>query len=422
MINDFCIIKDINLLKTCNVVLYGASSTGKKVLSLLRQAKIDVLAFCDTSPKECVIDGVTVITPQELKDKYDGKDLLIIITSTYIAEIFEILISLELQKDNKIITYHALYFAIDSNYDSDIFPYGFAERYLAQKRFESVVIEQSYLQITRELDFTHLLEIANSEQPILVYQPGKVGSKTIYNSLQRMNIPVVHLHRLAWNENLWKHDFHNCKESYEYYLKQIKSKKIKIITAVREPISRDLSNFMHNLADGRWMTYGYMRRNLNETFESVIDNYYVDKKMEHSTYSWLDLSWNQGLYGQMFEWFDYELKDVFGIDVFEYPFDKERGYQIIEKDNIEVLIYKLEKLPLLENVFCEFLNVAEFRLKSDNVASEKSYRYLYNEFKKHLQIPVSYLELYYKGNSRMDHFYTWEEKKAFQEKWESYIG
>ena len=48
--------------------------------------------------------------------------------------------------------------------------------------------------------------------------------------------------------------------------------------------------------------------------------------------------------GAVFEWFNVELKEPLGLDIYQYEFDKMRGYQIIEKDNIELLLIKLEKL------------------------------------------------------------------------------
>ena len=53
-------------------------------------------------------------------------------------------------------------------------------------------------------------------------------------------------------------------------------------------------------------------------------------------------------YGQSFGWFDTELKDHFGLDIFAEPFDREKGFGIYKKNNIEVFVYKLEKLNSLE--------------------------------------------------------------------------
>ena len=71
---------------------------------------------------------------------------------------------------------------------------------------------------------------------ILVYQSGKVGSKSIMNALGEKG---MHFHTLTslygWDE------FDSSLISY--YQQKLKHKKIKIITSVREPIVRDLSGF-----------------------------------------------------------------------------------------------------------------------------------------------------------------------------------
>ena len=42
------------------------------------------------------------------------------------------------------------------------------------------------------------------------------------------------------------------------------------------------------------------------------------------------------------QWFDLELKKATGINVYNYPFPKHKGYMTIEENNIELLIMKLE--------------------------------------------------------------------------------
>ena len=112
---------------------------------------------------------------------------------------------------------------------------------------------------------------------------------------------------------------------------------------------------------------------------------------------------------------------MFGIDVFEYPFDKEKGYSIIKKDNIEVLLMKLEKLNGLEQIIGRFAGAPHFKLINANIGEKKQYAYLYKDVKDTMKIPREVFDFYYKGNPRMDHFYSEEEKAAFLKKWEKNI-
>lgn len=82
-----------------NVILFGASEFGKKVLEHYKtKDDINVIAFCDNdiSKHDKFIDAIKIIPPKELEDtKYD----FIIITSLYDEEIYEQLIDMNIQKE-----------------------------------------------------------------------------------------------------------------------------------------------------------------------------------------------------------------------------------------------------------------------------------------------------------------------------------
>jgi hypothetical protein len=126
--------------------------------------------------------------------------------------------------------------------------------------------------------------------------------------------------------------------------------------------------------------------------------------------------------GYQFEWFNAELKEVFGIDVYSYPFDKDKGYSVIKWDDIEVLVVKLEKLNELERIVGEFAGAPQFKLLNANEASKKGYRDLYRSIRESVKIPREVVSLYYDGNRFMDHFYSEEEKRSFLKKWQNNIA
>ena len=70
--------------------------------------------------------------------------------------------------------------------------------------------------------------------------------------------------------------------------------------------------------------------------------------------------------GAVFEWFNVELKEPLGLDIYQYEFDKMRGYQIIEKDNIELLLIKLEKLDECSEVIGRFVGKDNFSIVKSN--------------------------------------------------------
>ena len=119
---------------------------------------------------------------------------------------------------------------------------------------------------------------------------------------------------------------------------------------------------------------------------------------------------------RMFDWFDERMKVDLGVDIFEEPFDKEKGYAVIKKGNIEIFVYKTEKLRGLENELREFLEVEDFCFRQDNDAKNKPYSLLYQYVKENIKFSKEFLDFYY-CDERMKHFYTDEEIESFRKKW-----
>lgn len=123
-----------------------------------------------------------------------------------------------------------------------------------------------------------------------------------------------------------------------------------------------------------------------------------------------------------FAWFDLELKEATGIDIYQYPFDKENGYAWIKEGNIEILVLTLEKLNENVEVLGEFVGKPGIKLQNANVGDDKQYKYIYEGLKKDIRIPVRVMESQYKNNPQLDHFYTEEEKERFLQEWSKYVS
>lgn len=121
-----------------------------------------------------------------------------------------------------------------------------------------------------------------------------------------------------------------------------------------------------------------------------------------------------GVHSDFELWFN-EMKNVFRIDIFEYNFDIERGYSIIKKDNIEILVLKLEKISELNKIIENFINIEDFKLNTFNDASHKNYKDNYENFQKTFKIPEDYFPKIYK-NKYIEHFYSSDEINNFRDK------
>lgn len=118
------------------------------------------------------------------------------------------------------------------------------------------------------------------------------------------------------------------------------------------------------------------------------------------------------------DFFDQQLKHFFGIDVYQYPFDKEKGYFVYDFGRIHIMVYQLEKLDVLQSEVGDFLGIDNFTLKRGNVGSEKWYSEYYKNVCGKIQFDDGYLEDCYTGKY-MKHFYSEDDIAMFKNKWES---
>jgi len=402
-INDLELVENIGILFENEVVLYGTEKNEcyfwrpikNGTYRILKNAGISVSCFCSNESDEWgqCIDGIKIISPSELKQLDNDKDLAIIIATSNVAIMDRIIydISALKLKTNKIYTNFGVGISLLQNVnDSRI-----SDEHRKTCRFTDG-LKYSIK------DYENIADIQNAARAcyynILVYQPGKVASSAIYSSITKTGLNANQLHTL----NAW-----GCEVTNAYKNIFKKSDTIKIITLVREPVSRVISYFFQRLSlylhDHHLVKSGYSFMNM--IVESLIKGY-IDRA---------NLKFTQ------FDWFDNELKAVFGIDIYAHPFDKEKGYSIIKQGNVEVLAMKMEKLNSLESVIGEFLCAPQFKLVNDNEGDKKVYKYLYKNVKDTIKIPRKVFDKYYK-DPKMNHFYSEEEKAAFLKKWEKNIA
>lgn len=261
--------------------------------------------------------------------------------------------------------------------------------------------------------------------PVIIYQMGKVGSTTIYESLQTLKgISVFHIHVLAPKsitgaEHVYRNSFSRtgkiCQHLIEsqYLRRQLdrnaqESKNWKIISLVRDPVAKNISAFFQMLDSV--IGYDYKTQIQNQAIEVVLEDLkelFLEKFI--------------GKYGaddNTLTWFDRELKTVFNLDVYAEEFCKNKGYKIYNSERISLLILKLENLNhYAKSALEEFLGTQNLSIKKANISSEKHYQYLYKRFLDTIILPESYLQKMY-SSKYVIHFYTPKEIKDFMHKWQ----
>lgn len=258
------------------------------------------------------------------------------------------------------------------------------------------------------------LRDVEQKNPILVYQMGKVGSSTIVSTLERAGVtePVLHVHTLVPEEiRIAVNRQRNSQVPFLHehlIVSSIVGKKLgasrfpcRIVTLTREPVARAISFVFEDLKkqapearreDGSIDVSAVTRA--TERVLSAPDNGNADPSL----------------------WFDRELKVSFGVDVFEHPYDFERGYTIIRSGNVPVLVMRMEDINrAVCSALAEFLQIdpARIRLAEANVGVKKWYAIYMDEVKRTLKLEDETLERLI-GTRYFQHFYASESERITQ--------
>ncbi len=247
----------------------------------------------------------------------------------------------------------------------------------------------------------HLLK----RTPIVVYQMGKVGSRSVELSLRQYGFLVYHSHSMIpaiLNKSISELDpqFTRGLRHFLWIHDHIATKNrrmVKYITLVRDPMAYNVASFFENLHPYTNVAHAHEKFALDELLELFLSKFnYTDRALE---------------------WFDKNMKVVPGIDVYKYVFPKEIGYTIIREGNNELLIIKLETDDhTKEKALAEYLEMDEFKLSNTNIGDKKNYAEKYNAFKNTVRIPPKDIER--SCNSRfVQHFYTSDEIAAMRDQW-----
>lgn len=261
-----------------------------------------------------------------------------------------------------------------------------------------------------------------NKQTVVIYQMGKVGSSSVLRSLKALDLNIYCYHVHALNpeeikniEKIYKHvtkvkgtaviDPHVITSLYlrKQLDKGPKGTKWKVISLVRDPITRNISGFFEAF---------------DRYFPKVANEYNSNNiKMEDRIDELTNLFLENYNHTVPIVWFDLNLKPVFGIDVYEQEFPTSIGYKIYHGVHADLLLFRLENLnSCAHQAFTEFLGLDQFDLLSTNIAKNKPYYTAYQKFLNTIKLPDSYIDQMYTSKFAK-HFYTEEEIVAFKSRW-----
>lgn len=386
------------------VVLWGVGAGTAQLIALLEGFHLPFLGPYEEDPQVwgTEVEGYTVLSPEDLKKEvedcgikgkhpilvqYASTDLSKTVTPSVISAQEEIL----WEEAMAVLTYHHK-----------------KDRYLE----EAMSFAKNYVTAHTVTPLTFTVK-EDGTLPVLLCLPPKTGDMTLGYTFKDNQIPYY---------QLW----HKPEHLDLAYLNSL-SAPVKIITAVRDPLSACLSGFYENLGSMRRTMFfpGLMQRvNPSDTpiFKEggdaqILFDLYL---RQGDYYEPLDL--RRGTYSQtthiqkFFQRFDENL-----FNLLDYPFDTEAGYTIITEGNIQIFIYQLEQLNQLIPEISAFVGKPFQSFSNANVAAEKWVANSYVQAKKEIKIAPEVCEAYY-SEDYVTHFYNESQIQAFKEKWANNIS
>lgn len=250
------------------------------------------------------------------------------------------------------------------------------------------------------------------QDPIIVYQMGKVGSTTVYISLKRLqlDVPLYHLHFLSDLDKMQgvvqaqvNHtialQLNETARKIRREMEQSPQRKWNLIALTRTPVPRLISVFFQNL--GNYFPEAAARYQAGALPLDEVTNYFIYRFRE----GWAE------------NWFDRQMKEPFGLDVFAESFDRERGYQIYTHNSLRLLVLRLEDLNAVgPAAMHEFLNIPDFSVRNRNVGEGKPTGTLYRDFIATLRLPPARIQELH-SSRYAQHFYTPQELEASIARW-----
>lgn len=286
------------------------------------------------------------------------------------------------------------------------------------------------------------MQLDPARDVISVHQMGKVGSTSVFHTLQAAlpDFPVFHTHhytaetilkvaRKTMSDEgqlpphlrdsvLFRDWVRKAAKSRERGRKIPRGPFIHLISMVRDPISRNMSAFFENIE--RWLA------RLSEQDQKRIESWLkVYKKTGETPPEDITdvLERFQKLFTDKYRedlperWLSKELCKPFDFELMATPFDREKGYTIYEYPSCRLLFMTLESLnDVLVPALQKFLGLPKIEAARANTGTDKRYAPLYKRFTSTIDLPPEYLDRAY-DNDMTRYFYNAKQIEAFRARW-----
>lgn len=257
--------------------------------------------------------------------------------------------------------------------------------------------------MARRLDLLAL----RGREPVVVFQMGKVGSTSVARSFPTAGHPVAvqthHLHRPRIEKaKQWSRERGLPRRAHFFHADAVahrvveKGRPFKLITLVREPVGRSVSNLFHNFDRFVGVPLAESTHTVPELVEVLVAH---ERQLDES------------------RWFPREFEPALDLDVYAHPFPHDEGGQVLTGGRGEVLVLRLETPDdRKERLIADFLGEPGFRLATANVGLEKTYGDAYRTFRERAVLPADFLDRKL-SSVYATHFYAPAERAEIRARW-----
>lgn len=373
--------------KPYKVILWGTGDWGHQLYDLLISTNIEIFAYCDNNKKltggGTLINDLPVLSPDKLKNMVDnGENIVVQIAFDTLGDnsIFDQLESLGVE--NHIESEKIMNFENFTEINEELTP--------KIKEFGINPLYRTPTVNNMRQDVVNVL--SNNENGVIICNVSKTGDNTLFKTFDKINV---------------KREFvHHSPEALNIEELNVKNKPIKIITAVREPIGREISALFQRIS---FMTISSIHSYDKELF---VDGGDIQKSFEELTEN------NIGSYSQVPSFLERFSENI--LDVMSEPFDKEKGCTIIKKGNVEVFVYTLEKMNDIIPEMSEFVGVHFDEWVMGNVGADKWIAKSYKQAQEELVFSQEFFDSMY-NEPYVKHFYTDEQIEKFKSRWQKNV-
>lgn len=397
---------NFSIYKDNTVVLLARGNHTFQLIRLMRYHNIEIDYICDNKKENIggFFLGVPVISAPQLKKLASENKQIVVqfadpnLSSSVISQVKSIGI-------NNIISYDECHNILKCIFKMNLLKEG-------KLTFDENEYSVEYYASKLKENFTeYILNNYTNEQVVLICMPPKTGDNTLMKTFSNSGIP-------------WLVMDHEPENLDKKLLKSLPGK-VKIITAVREPIGQNLS-FTYQFIAGfaKNCTGVGNNRNFKKIYNINSTDFF---KYGGDVQTLFTKFYDYGSYNDNFgdtrnniANFMNRFKENF-LDISQYPFDKEKGYTIIKEDNIEILVFQLEKLNYIAKEVSDWIGTKPFsEWLNANEASDKWIAKSYKQAQKEITFSKEYFDFCY-NNDWIKHFYSEKDIAKFKARWESHI-